>query len=141
MSTGVQSSDGADRVPVSRDDLLRVYRCLERLTVGLDRVGSSAASHEGRVSLTGALYLWDLATHPSLFHDVAHCRSLIYAYFSDEIGPDGMEELERETQDLEYWSVRKALGRLCDDFGWDVVPRRRGESGGDASRRDRSDPE
>jgi hypothetical protein len=40
------------------------------------------------------------------FHHLAISRQILCGAFSDELGPDDMDELERELKDMEYWPKR-----------------------------------
>lgn len=89
---------------IPREELLNVLRALESIVVSLDRIGSStsAMSQEDRGKILAAY-----AEKWEIFSALAHVRRTLSALFSDDVGSDGMGELEREMQDIPHWSSDK----------------------------------
>lgn len=87
-------------IAVKRKDLVEVLKHLELLVVGLDRVGSELASESPRQVEEG---FFRFSKAIGLFARLAECRSVLSSYFSRELGPDDMDELDREFKDLKYW--------------------------------------
>jgi hypothetical protein len=89
-----------------RDAILGLLRNLNQLVVSLDRIGSSAADmsrEETNATLKDFISEW------GVLGKLAQARRVLSEPFSDEPGPDGMDELEREMQAVEYWSFSRRL--------------------------------
>jgi hypothetical protein len=91
-----------ETVIVIRADLIAVLRHLNQIVVSLDHIGS-AASDLGEEEFKNAalefLIKWDV------FRKLAQSRHILDKNFPDDLGDDGMSELEREFQGLEYWHL------------------------------------
>ena len=48
----------------------------------------------------------DFVIESSLAGKMAEARKIFSSRFSDELGDDDMDELEREMQDIKYWSLK-----------------------------------
>lgn len=86
-------------VEVSQDDLLFIIRTLNLLTISLDRIGSCDVPDEFRKML-----LSDFILQWNIFKLVAQSRKNACSYFSDELGPDEMDFLERIMKDDPHWT-------------------------------------
>lgn len=86
-------------VAVSQDDLLFIIRTLNLLTISLDRIGSCDVSPEFRKKL-----LSDFIQGWNVFKLVARSRKKVCSYFSDELGTDEMDFLERLLKDDPHWT-------------------------------------
>ena len=73
----------------------------------MDRIGSAEAElrEEGKPENEGIDLLSDFFQDWSVFRKLASARMILGDAFSRELGDDEMDELEREFQDLQYWSV------------------------------------
>jgi hypothetical protein len=89
-----------ETVIVNRADLIEVLKYLNQIVVSLDHLGS-AADDLGEEGFKNAalefLIEWDVC------RKLAHARGILDKYFPNGSGGDGMGDLEREFQDLEYW--------------------------------------
>lgn len=102
-----------DQVTYQRDDVLRVLRHLECIVVSLDRIGSSTAeSPESEQAAVLMRFFTHFTTRftPSPFAGLAESRSILFSAFSRELGPDDMDELDRELTDVVYWSFNNRDG-------------------------------
>jgi hypothetical protein len=93
-----------ERVSYAREELLKVMRTLECVVVSLDRIGSSTAAmsqpDQDRI-LSEFVDQWDVSRR------LAEARRILSESFSYELGEDDMDELEREMQDVSFWSINK----------------------------------
>jgi hypothetical protein len=88
----------------SREEILKVLRTLDTCVVSLDRIGSSGAElsqAEFDEVLREFIVGWDVT------RQLAHARRILSEPFSEELGEDDMDELEREMQDVPRWSFNK----------------------------------
>ena len=95
---------GDGRICYSREEILKVLRTLNCFVVSLDRIGSStAALPRGQQDQILREFIdgWDMT------RQLARARRILSEPFSDELGEDDMDELEREMQDVPYWSFNK----------------------------------
>lgn len=92
-----------ETVTYEKEKIIQVLRDLNVLVVSTDRIGSVWAD-----SVTDEQYN---AIFLKFFDDfqfsrkLASARRILEDAFSDEVGEDGMDELERRFQDLEYWTA------------------------------------
>jgi hypothetical protein len=92
----------SDEVRFKREDIVAVLRDLETIVVSLDRIGAAAeqlGSREYERASSDFLDEWDVA------RKLIRARRVLSAAFSDEIGDDGMDELERELVGVPCWSI------------------------------------
>jgi hypothetical protein len=87
---------------IDRDVAIRILRDLETMVVSLDRIGSAFAENRRAYDRATAAFVDDWW----IFGKLAGIRHSLSDLFSDKLGPDGMDELEREVQDVPYWSER-----------------------------------
>ena len=93
-------AEDRNTVVVSEDDLLAIVRVLNMLTLSLDRIGSCDVVPDVREKLHMAfLCEW------RILRLVAKCRGILFSYFSDELGPDEMDDLERMLKDEPHWTL------------------------------------
>ena len=104
-----------DEIVVQRRVLITALRQLEMVVVSLDHVGSATA---GASEIEQALVLRKFIIEWGVFGRLAEARALLGDYFSREPGPDDLEELERELQDVRYWSASSQTPPT-DGFGPD----------------------
>lgn len=91
-----------EMVMIRRADLMAILRDLNMIVVSLDRIGS-CVPETGRDAndrlLLEFLDKWDV------WKKLSEIRTKLSEVFSTELGEDGMDELEREMQDVPYWSI------------------------------------
>ena len=95
-----------EKVFYFKKDIIKVLEDLNMIVVSLDRIGSEYSEHEGRKNdeelnalLTDFIFDWDVN------RKLAKARKVLDAAFSRELGDGDMDELEREFQGLQYWSI------------------------------------
>ena len=94
-------------VSYSKDEIVSILADLNELVVSLDRIGSywSDRKSDEEYCEIESLFLtdWDVA------RKLSRVRSILESVFSDEVGDDGMDELERKLQECNYWQLRSAF--------------------------------
>jgi hypothetical protein len=93
-----------NQVTYSRKEVLAVLRTLNEFVVSLDHVGSASydtTSAEHDAALT------DFIQRHKVFRKMAQARAILSKPFTGPVGPDGMDELEREMQGIRYWKRGK----------------------------------
>lgn len=87
-----------------RKDIIKVLADLDVMVVSLDRIGSyyddCKTVEEYHALSSNFLDEW------KILRKLANARKILSLAFSGELGDDEMDELEREFQDLQYWSVK-----------------------------------
>ena len=91
------SPDDDQYVAIRRSELLTVIRHLETLVVSMARIGTCGKDEQDEIFLR-------FCDDWNLCRRLAECRSILSSYFPRELGPDDMDELERELQNNPYWS-------------------------------------
>ena len=90
----------SEAIQFPRSTIVHVLRDVEMLVVSSDRVGSSIAElsieEQNRV-LRAFVDDWNV------FGRLSRIREILGDAFSREVGDDGMDELERELQDVPFW--------------------------------------
>lgn len=97
-----------DQVTYPRKKVIAVLRTLNELVVSLDQIGS--ASYD----MTEPEYhaaLSDFMRRHKMARKLAHARTILSAPFPTELGPDDMDELEREMRNIHYYNDRKKKRR------------------------------
>jgi hypothetical protein len=91
-------------VMLKKRDLIGILRDLNTIVVSIDRIGSSAPeiSQESNERL-----LLDFLDQWNVWGKLAEIRAKLSEPFSSELGKDGMDELEREMQNVPYWSLKR----------------------------------
>ena len=92
-----------NKIEVDRVALLTALRNLESVVVSLDRIGATASEvspEEYKETVVHFLHDW------KVFAKLAEARRLLSDPFGNEVGDDGMDELERELDSVEYWSYK-----------------------------------
>jgi hypothetical protein len=92
-------------VSYPRESIIETLRTLNILVVSLDQIGS--ASHGVPKEKADAMLAEFIRDH-EIFKKVAAARRILSDPFSRKVGADGMDELEREFQDVRYWTPTKA---------------------------------
>jgi len=93
---------GNETVSYHKKDIVNILADLEMIVVSLDRIGSyysELQSDECNAISSSFLDDWDVA------RKLANARRILDSAFSRELGEDETDELEREFQDLPYWSI------------------------------------
>ena len=91
-----------ETVMLKRTDLIEALEYLNQIVVSLDRIGSYASdiSKEEYEKITiEFLHKW------KVWKKLSKIRSILSEPFSRELGEDDMDELERELQHVQYWSI------------------------------------
>jgi hypothetical protein len=92
-----------ETVTYRKKDIINILRDLDMIVVSLDRIGSEwtnrKSDEEYHTLSSKFLDEWDVTIK------LASARKILDEAFSRELGEDDMDELEREFQDLQYWSV------------------------------------
>ena len=99
-----QKKHAMKQVSYPRKKIVEVLRTLEEIVVSLDRIGSGA--HDQTKEEHDATVAAFIQKH-AIFKKAAKARRILSDAFSRELGPDDMEELEREMQGVRYWTSRK----------------------------------
>ena len=96
-----------ETVTYKRRDIINILRDLNLIVVSIDRIGSVEAElrEKGKPENEGIALLSDFFQDWGVFRKLASARMILGDAFSRELGDDEMDELEREFQDLQYWSV------------------------------------
>ena len=88
------------QISYQRSDIIVVLRTLNELVVSLGRIGSRSSE------VTKTQFEANLARfviERDVTGKLAHARRVLSAAFDDRVGADGLDELERLMQDVEYW--------------------------------------
>ena len=99
---GVNREPLVERICYDRDDILKVIRIVNHIVVSVDRIGSATAE---KTEQEQAIALSEFFSG-MVWQELSHARGILHSVFSDELGPDDMDELERELQNLKYWPER-----------------------------------
>ena len=90
-------------VSYSKKDIIKILADLNMMVVSLDRIGSyysqCATEEEYHALSSNFLDEW------KIFRKLANARKILDTAFSNELGDDEMDELEREFKDLQYWTI------------------------------------
>ena len=99
-----------DKVKYNSKDIISILRDLNMIVVSLDRIGSEYSIHPDRKSdeelnglLADFIFEWNVPKR------IARARKILDEAFSRELDNDEMDELEREFQDLQFWSLENLL--------------------------------
>ena len=98
-----------ETVTYKRKDIINILRDLDLMVVSIDRIGSAEAElrEKGKPENEGIALLSDFFQDWDVSRKLASARAILDEAFSREAGDDDMDELQREFQDLQYWSVSK----------------------------------
>ncbi|MBA3784860.1 MAG: hypothetical protein H0X15_04865 [Acidobacteria bacterium] len=93
-----------EKVSYRRKDIIKILADLNVMVVSLDRIGSyySECKSIEEYHALSSNFLDEWKILPKL----ANARKILDSAFSYELGDDDMDELEREFQDLQYWSMK-----------------------------------
>ncbi len=97
-------SQSMKTITYSRKKVIEVLRTLDEIVVSLDHLGSASYEMTKRQSLEA---LDDFISRHRIFRKTTKARTILSSAFSRRLGADGMDELEREMQDVPYWTPRK----------------------------------
>jgi hypothetical protein len=93
--------DMSDKLLLKREDAVRALRHLEIIVPSLDQLGSASASmtrEEYERATAAFIDDWDVTRR------LSEVRRVLSAQFPEDPGPDGMDDLERELQDVVHWT-------------------------------------
>ena len=90
-----------EQIAYPRTQIIEVLRTLEELVVSLDRIGSSSSD---MTELEQNAAIANFIRNHNAFQKLAQARQILSEPFPTSLGPDGMEELEREMQGVRYWN-------------------------------------
>jgi hypothetical protein len=85
-----------------RKKVLEVLRTLNELVVSLDQLRSAEMTRQEHDAAVA-----DFIQRHRIFRKTARARQILSKPFPTTVGADGMDELEREMQDVRYWRDRK----------------------------------
>jgi hypothetical protein len=93
-----------EKVFYRKKDIIKILADLNMMIVSLDRIGSyyTELNDDEKFNAISSDFLtdWDVC------RKLAHARKTLDSAFSYDLGDDEMGELEREFQDLQYWSLK-----------------------------------
>jgi hypothetical protein len=93
-------SRNAETITYKKEDVLKILADINTIVVSLDRIGSAGAEMplEDHDRMAGEFVRqWDV------FRMLASARKILSDRFSDELGDDDKDELEREMEDVPFW--------------------------------------
>ena len=102
-----------ERVSILRGDLVEALKFLNGLVVSLDRIGSATAHLS---SAERALVLDRYVDEWNVFRRASLVRRALSEYFSDDLGPDDVDELERNSM------VPPTIGRRTQPRPTPMIP-------------------
>ena len=90
-----------DAVTFDREKIVQIARDLNVLVVSTDRIGSAYddCENDEQYNAMFVRFFDELGFHKKL----VAARRVLFDAFSYEVGEDGMDELERNFQDLKFW--------------------------------------
>lgn len=98
-----QKNHAMKQVSYPRKKIIEVLRTLNELVVSLDRIGSGAADQTKKEhDATLAAFIQE----HGIFKKVATARRILSEPFPTKLGPDDMDELEREMEGVRYWTSK-----------------------------------
>jgi hypothetical protein len=89
------------QISYPRKKILEVIRTVNELVVSLDQIGSA---HTNATEQEHNFAVDDFMIRHDIYRKLAHARTILHDAFSRKLGPDGMDELEREMQAVRYWN-------------------------------------
>lgn len=99
----LQRKTALKQISYTKKEIVEVLRVLEEIVVSLDRIGSGAdLQTKEQFNATLAAFIQD----HSILKKAAKARRILGDAFPREVGPDDMDELEREMQNVRYWTSR-----------------------------------
>jgi hypothetical protein len=90
-----------ETVTYERECILKVIKDLNILVVSIDRIGAAYHSRESDEDYNAMFVRF--FDEFGFFKKLAEARAILSDTFSNEVGHDGMDELERELLGLKYW--------------------------------------
>jgi hypothetical protein len=93
--------ESEEYIRIKKKDAIEMIRDISIIIVSLDRIGSYGSRiDEQTLNNIIAEFIITWSACPKL----ARIRTIISDEFSDELGPDDMDELERALEGTPYWS-------------------------------------
>ena len=92
----------SETVNYDRTQIVNILRDLNVLVVSTDRIGSAFDNRKSDEEYNEMFVRF--FDELGFFRKLAQARTVLSEPFSREVGDDGMDELEREFQNLKYWS-------------------------------------
>jgi hypothetical protein len=90
-----------EEVKINRKTLINVIRNLSTIVCSLDRIGSLVGEKDYNIDELTIKFLYDW----QVFKRLSESRALLSEPFSNELGEDDMDELERACEDVPIWSL------------------------------------
>jgi hypothetical protein len=97
----VKNRDVSDELTYPKAAIVDLLRDLNVMVVSTDRIGSAWNDRQNDEEYN-AMFV-KFFDEFGFFRKLADARTLLSEPFSNEVGEDGMDELERQMQDLHYW--------------------------------------
>ena len=94
-----------ERKEYARDQILKVLKSLEILTVAIDQIGHTYVD-----DVSQGLALRKFINDMGFFEQLTEARSILSEKFSSDVGEDDLSELEREFVNLTYWALPAQSG-------------------------------
>ena len=91
-----------NHIAYPRKQVFEVLRTLNELVVSLDQLGSAEMTKQERDSA-----VFDFIQRHRIYRKTAKARKILSEPFSKTVGADGMDGLEKEMQDIQYWQDRR----------------------------------
>lgn len=92
-----------EKVSYRKKDIINILRDLNMIVVSLDRIGSQwsnrKSDEEFHALSSNFLTEWDVTRR------LANARRILEEAFSRGLNEVDMDQLEREFQDIQYWSL------------------------------------
>ncbi|WP_444957165.1 hypothetical protein [Microbulbifer sp. ZKSA002] len=97
-----------DELIYSKEEILSVLRDINEFVVSLDQMNK--VHHEfGEEAWKDEII--DYFQSARVSDRLAQVRSMLSKPFPSEIGPDDMDDLEREMQGVQYWTFKEYLAK------------------------------
>jgi hypothetical protein len=107
----IQPLKGGNKLPISKeilrfdkDEILKILRFINQILISLHHIGSS---YNDINTETYNRITTEFIDDWKVTQKLSEIRAILSEKFSDELGDDDMDELEREMKDIIYWSINK----------------------------------
>lgn len=100
--------DQKDKVAYKKKDIIEALKGIEQFIYISDTIGSSDILDKSfnDEDIVRQALIFDLAlTETAMIKSLARSRTILSSAFSDEVGEDEMDELEREFEKLNYLKI------------------------------------
>jgi len=95
----------SEKIEFSRAEVVAMIREIREMVVSQDRIGGAAVDMPENQWKEAAI---EYEIETNFLKRLAGVRSILESKFEDEpLGDDDMSDLDRELQDIEYWSFAK----------------------------------